>query len=87
MFTQERAPWQTFTYSKSRIETLKIKSEMCLKLTIKAPGQPSTLFIVNFEHFHSFFFCVLLLTWSPTLSIYKRWIKILLQLLTDVQKS
>ena len=56
MFTQERAPWQTFTYSKSRIETLKIKSEMCLKLTVKAPGQPSTLFIVNFEQQQLLFF-------------------------------
>ena len=57
MFTQERAPRQTFTYSKSRIETLKIKCEICSKLIIKTPGRLSTLFVVNSEHFHSFFLC------------------------------
>ena len=57
MFTQERAPRQTFTHSKSRIKTLKIECEICSKLTIKTPGRLSTLFIVNFEHFHSFFLC------------------------------
>ena len=55
MFIQERAPGQAFTYSKLRIEILKIKIEICSKLTIKTPGRLSTLFIVNFEHFHSFF--------------------------------
>ena len=55
MFTQERALRQTFTCLKSRIETVKIKCEICSKLTIKMPGRLSALFIGNFEHFHSFF--------------------------------
>ena len=50
MFTQERAPRQTFSYSKSTIETLKNKREICSKLTIKMPGRLSTLFIIHFEH-------------------------------------
>ena len=54
MFTQERAPPQTFTYSKSTIETLKNKCEICSKLTIKTLGRLYTLFIVNFEHIDSF---------------------------------
>ena len=57
MFTQERALQQRFIYSKSRIETVKIECEICSKLTIKTSGRLSTLFIVNFEHFHSFFLC------------------------------
>ena len=57
MFTQERAPRQTFTHSKSRIETLKIECEICSELTLKTPGRQSTLFIVNFEHLHFFFLC------------------------------
>ena len=57
MFTQERAPRQTFTHTKSRIETLKIECEICSKLTIKTLGGLSTLFIVNFEHFHTFLLC------------------------------
>ena len=36
IFTQERAPRQTFTHSKTTIVTLK-KCEICSKLTIKAP--------------------------------------------------
>ena len=47
MLTQERALQQTFTYSKSTIETLKNKCEICSKLTIKT--RLSTLIIVNFE--------------------------------------
>ena len=57
MFTQERAHRQTFTHSKSKIETLKIECEICSKLKIKAKGRLSTLLIVNFEHFHFFFLC------------------------------
>ena len=57
MFTQERAPQQTFAYSKSRIETLKIECDICSKLTIKTPRRLSTTLNVNFEHFHSFFLC------------------------------
>ena len=57
MFTQERVPRPTFIYSKSRIETLKIKCEICSKLIIKTPGRLSTLFVVKSEHFHSFFLC------------------------------
>ena len=49
IFTQERAPRQTFTYSNSTTETLR-KCEKCLKLTIKTPERLSTVFIVNLEH-------------------------------------
>ena len=86
MFTQERTPQQTFTYSKSRIETLKNKCETCSKLTIKTPGQLYTLLLLTLNILTPFP-CILLLTWGPTLSTYKRWNNILLQLLTDVQKS
>ena len=57
MFTQERAPGHSFTHAKSRIETLKIECEICSKITIKTPGPLSTIFIVHFEHFYSFFLC------------------------------
>ena len=50
MFTQERAPRQTFTYSNSTTEALKIKCEICSMLAIKTSGQRCTLFIVNLEH-------------------------------------
>ena len=36
IFTQQRAPRQTFTHSKTTTVTLK-KCEICSKLTIKAP--------------------------------------------------
>ena len=49
IFTQGRAPWKIFTYSKSILETLK-KSEICLKLTIKTPERLSTVFSVTFTH-------------------------------------
>ena len=71
MFTQERAPRKTFTYSKSTIETLNSKREICSMLTIKTAGRLSAIFIVNFVHI-SLFSCVLLLTWGSTLSTYKR---------------
>ena len=45
---------QTFTYSKSTIETLKNKCEICSKLTIKTARRLYTHFIVNFEYIHSF---------------------------------
>ena len=38
MFTQERGPRRTFTYSKSTIETLKNRREIYSKLTIKTAG-------------------------------------------------
>ena len=69
MFTQERAPPQTFTYSKSTIETLKNKCEICSKLTIKTPRQLSTLFTVNFKHISLLFLCSAVDLESP-LSIY-----------------
>ena len=71
MFTQERALQQRFIYSKSRIETVKIECEICSKLTIKTPGRLSALFMLTVNIFTPFS-CVLLLTWGPTLSIYKR---------------
>ena len=49
MFTQKRAPRQTFNYSKSTIETLKNNCKISSKLTIKTPGWPSSLFIANFK--------------------------------------
>ena len=48
MFAQEGGPRQTFTYSKSTIETLKEKCENYSKLKIKTPERLSNLFIVNF---------------------------------------
>ena len=50
IFTQEGSPRQTFTYSKSTIETLKKKCENYSKSTIKTPERLSNLFIVNFGH-------------------------------------
>ena len=57
IFTQERAPRETFTYSKSIIETLK-KSEICLRLTM-TPERLFVLFIVKFGHISLLFlvFC------------------------------
>ena len=55
-----------FTCSKSTIETLDEKREICLKLTIKTPERcqlrRSTVFIVNFEHISHPFLVFLLLT-------------------------
>ena len=58
-FTQERAPHQTFTYSKLTIDMLRNKCEICSKLTLKTSGQLSTLLIVNLEHISLLFlvFC------------------------------
>ena len=51
----------TFTCLKSTIETLKKRCEICLKLTIITPGRHqwhcSGVFIINFEHIHTFFYC------------------------------
>ena len=71
MFTQERAPPQTFTYSKSTIETLKNKCEICSKLTIKTPGRLYTLLLLTLNIL-TLFPCILLLNWGPILSTYKR---------------
>ena len=84
MLTQERALRQRFIYSKSRIETVKIECEICSKLTIKTPGRLSTLLIVNFQHFHSFFLRSVVDLESAAIILH---INILLQLLTDVQNS
>ena len=46
IFTQKRAPQQTFTYSKSILETLK-RCQICSKLTIKTPGRLSAVFSIN----------------------------------------
>ena len=54
IFTQERASWQTFTYLKSTVETLK-ESENYSKLILKTPTWLSTLLIVNFGHKSLFF--------------------------------
>ena len=48
-FTQERAPQQIFTYSKSILETLK-RREICSKLTIKTPERRSAVFSINLIH-------------------------------------
>ena len=53
MFTQERTPQQTFTYSKSAIETLKNKWNM-FKVNNKDARTTLYSFIVNFEHIDSF---------------------------------
>ena len=50
IFTQERAPQQTHTYSKSILETLK-RCEICWKLTIKTPERLSTVFSINLIHY------------------------------------
>ena len=47
---QERAPRQTFAYSRPTIEHLK-KCKICSKLTIKTPERLSAEFIVKFGHF------------------------------------
>ena len=87
IFTQERAPEQTFNYLKSTLnKNTEQKCENYSKLTITTPERLSSLLIVNFGHNLLFFWtskCLLALT----LSIYKRWNKILLHLLTDVQKT
>ena len=59
--TQEKVPQETFTYSKSNIETLK-KCEICSKLIIKTPEQISTVFIVDFGHISYLFLVFLLIT-------------------------
>ena len=46
IFTQKRAPQQTFTYSKSILETLK-RCQICSMLTIKTPGRLSAVFSIN----------------------------------------
>ena len=85
IFTQERALWQTFTYSKSTMETLK-KVWIMFKVYNKNTRKLSTVY-------HSISWCFCCYFWTskcllgPTLSIYKRWNNILLQLLTDIQKS
>ena len=59
--TQEKVPRETLTFSKSNIETLKKKFEMCSKLTIKTPERLSTVFIVNYGHIsHLFLVCPLI---------------------------
>ena len=63
IFTQERDPWQTFTYLKSLIETLK-KVWICSKLTIKTLEQISAVFIVSFGHISHLFLVFLLLIWN-----------------------
>ena len=71
----------------------KEKCENYSKLTIKTSEQHFTLLIVDFGHNSLLFlvYCSWLSTskclLGPTLSIYKHWNNILLQLLTDVQKS
>ena len=92
IFTQERTPRQAFTYFKSKIETLK-KGESYSKLTIKTPEWLSTLLIVNFGHNPLFVLVSCCWIWTskcllgPALSIYKQWNNMMLQLVTDVQKS
>ena len=92
IFTVERASRQTFTYIKSITETLK-KCENYSKLTIKTLERLSTLFIFNSGHNSLLFIVSCCWLWTskcllgPTLSIYKLWSNVLLQLLTDVQKS
>ena len=57
----------TFTCSKSAIETLEKRCEICSKLTIKAPGchwRCSSVFIVNFEHISHLFLVFLMVTLS-----------------------
>ena len=89
---QEIAPQQTITYLKSTIETLK-ERENYSKLTIETPEQLSTLLFINYGHNSLLFLLSCCWLWTskcflgPILSIYKRWNNILLQLLTDVQKS
>ena len=57
---------ETFSCSKSTIETLEKKCEICSKLTIETPERPqsrrSGVFIVNFEHISHLFLVFLLLT-------------------------
>ena len=63
------------------------------KLTLKTPEWLSSLLIVNFGHNSLLFLVSYYWFWTskcllnPTLSIYKHWNNILLQLLTDVEKS
>ena len=72
------------------------RREICSKLAIVSLQRRSTVFIVNSEYisylftpFSSFYYrlwaikCLL----SPTLLIYKRWNYLLLQVVTDLQKS
>ena len=50
IFTQERAPQKTHTYSKSILATLK-RCEICLKLTIKTAERLCTVFSINLIHY------------------------------------
>ena len=71
----------------------KKECEISSKLTIKTQERLSIIFIVNFGHNSHFFQCFCCWLWTrecllgPTQSVYKRWNNMLLQLLTDVQKS
>ena len=71
----------------------KKKCENYLKLIIKTLERLSTFFSVNFGHNSVPFLMFCCWVWTtkcllgPTLSIYKCWKNILLQLLTDLQKS
>ena len=60
------ASQQTFTCSKTAIETLEKGGEICGKLTIKIPEQyhwrHSGVFIINFEQISLLFLVFLLLT-------------------------
>ena len=54
IFTQERAPWETLTYSNSILETLK-NCEKCSKLTIKLQKDFLLYFLLALAVFYTFF--------------------------------
>ena len=90
--TRKTTPIIIYLFKVNNKRTKK-ECEISSKLTIKTQERLSIIFIVNFGHNSHFFQCFCCWLWTrecllgPTQSVYKRWNNMLLQLLTDVQKS
>ena len=54
IYIRKNSPIDIYLFIVNNSNTRK-RCERCSKLTIKTPEQCSTVFIVNFEHIHTFF--------------------------------